>query len=359
MTLSVHKLEKFLARYEMIPNNFFIDKNGFCVYVEIFTLKNNNSFMLNIPSKYRMVVEYKTNIFQLNKHDIDEDGDLVEQLTDKNATKKIENGYDEIVLNKHLGVDNNIQINTEDKYNRPIKISEKETATMKGMYRQVRRLGLCMQGTRYGICVQSSSHMYCDKNDINIEGYSVTSDEHKHKYMKFFVIVDIELLYTKIKNISTDVHDIKTSISNVLIKNFTNHVKTISDTFTGYDIKKRELIITGKVNEYKTRLVEVEKILTELVVTETKLLEKRSETEDQLKLKNRNMLNRDIEKTKHMRTYDVKLSEIIDTKKELFRNILSLKIKHDNVILLADDVLFDVAVMSEFILRKMNTIDQL
>jgi hypothetical protein len=352
-TLSLSKLEKYLAKNEMIPNNFFIDKNGVCVYIEIFTIKNNNSFLLYIPAKYQVKVEYKTNIFVLNKHAIDEGGDLLEQMTDKSSVKKGEYGYDEITMTNRLG-----ETNAEDKYNRPIRISQKEMTTMKGIYRQVRRLGLCMQGTKYGICVTNSSHMYC-ATDSDIYGYSITTEEHKHKYRKYFVVVDIEFLYAKVKNIVTDVLDIKRSISEVLTKNLSNHVNTISTAFVGYDVRRREMAVNSKITEYKTRLLDVEKILTGVLESETKVLEKRMEADERLRVNTRNILQRDIERTKQLRTYDIKLEEFINTKKELFRNIVSLKIKHDHTALISDDIMFDVAVMCEDIIKKMTSIDNL
>jgi hypothetical protein len=357
-SISLHKLEKYLSKNEMIPNNFFIDKNGFCVYIEVFTMKNNNSFLLYVPAKYKVTIQYKTNVFTINRHKIDEDGDLLEQLTDKSSVKSTESGYTEITMTNHLG-DTNIRNNTEDRYNRPIRISEKETATMKGIYRQTRRLGMCMQGTKYGICVMSSSHMYCIHNNNGINGYSVNSEEQKHRYRKFFVVVDLELLYSKVKNIVSDVGDIKGSISDVLSRNFSTHVNTITTSFPGYDIRKRETAVNSKIKEYKTRLSEVEKTLISIVVKETSLLEKRMDVEDSLKLNTKTILNRDMERTKHLRIYDTQLIEIVNNKKELFRNIVSLKIKLDHVILISDDILFDVAVMCEDITLKISNIDHL
>lgn len=340
----------------MIPNNFFVDKNGICTYIEIFTIKNNNSFLLHISAKYKLTIDYKTNIFNINQHRIDDEGDLLEQHTEKSSIKSNESGYDEITISNHADK-NNIRDKTEDLYNRPIKISNKETTTMKGMFRQVRRLGLCMRGTKYGMCVMSSSHMYCVGQGNVIEGYSVTSNENKHKYRKYFTVVDFELLYAKVKNIVVDIGDIKTSISDVLGKNFHAHISTVSKTFPGYDIKRRELAVTSKINEYEKRLLDVESKLENILKNESSLLEKRNEVSE--RLSSRNVLSTDMESTKNLRIYDTKISEIVETKKELFRNIVSLKIKRDHTILKSDEILFDVAVMCQDIINKMNSIDNL
>jgi hypothetical protein len=359
MSLSVRKLEKFLSKYEMVPNNFFVDKSGMCVYLEVFTIKNNNSFILYLPKKYRMVVNYTTNVFQINKHKIDESGDLLDKFTDKSFVKSTEAGYDEISIQKHLGVSKNIELQTTEKYNRPIIITEKENETMKGMYRQTKRLGMCVQGTKYGICTISSTHMYCANKDNTIDGFSVNSDDSKHKYRKFLVMIDLEVLYAKIKNIVYDITDIKASITNIIVKNLSKHVSIIEKTMIGYDIKRHENFVIKKIDEYKTRLTDVENTLKQLLNTETKILEKRSDAENEINMTVKKGIKRDMEINKQMKVYDTKLQDIINVKKELFRNIVSLKIKHDNVVLISDDIFFDITVMHESIANKMNLLDQM
>ena len=56
-------------------------------------------------------------------------------------------------------------------------------------------------------------------------------------------------------------------------------------------------------------------------------------------------VHRDLEITKHTKDYDNKLNDLNTNKKEVLRNIISLKTKYNTLTLTSDNLLFDTSVM--------------
>ena len=96
-------------------------------------------------------------------------------------------------------------------------------------------------------------------------------------------------------------------------------------------------------------------MLNDVVDNEKKLLVKKSEVDEKLSLKQQTRgLNRDIEYGKLVRPIEVKLNELNGTKKDLIRNVVSLKTKHDNLLLVADSFSFDILVMLQTVNQKLQ-----
>jgi transcriptional regulator of met regulon len=176
----------------------------------------------------------------------------------------------------------------------------------------------------------------------------------KHKIRKIFVSIDLEMLYDQIKTTPEHVKEIKEGITSVLLTNFSKHMINASTMFADTKlIEQRNSNITSKQLEYVKRTGEVEKMLNDIIENEKKLLSKKAEVDEKLSLKPATGLNRDVEYLKLVRPIELKLDEINDKKKDLMRNLVGLKIKHDNLLLVADSFSFDILVMLQTVNQKL------
>ena len=356
MTLSMEKLETFLSKHGMVSKNFFVDSKMHCIYIEVLTLKHTESFMLYIPSRYSIKVEEGTNVFIIQSYKISNNGDIIDSYVDGSKLKETENKYSEINVKNHMSGKYNVEQSVEESYNRPIFLSGK-AENNRDIFRQLRRLGRCLQSTKYKLLITTSSFMYCITRDNDIILYNIDlHEELKHKLRKIFVSVDLEMLYDQIKTIHEHVNEIKEGITSVLLTNFSKHMNTASTMLVNTKlIEQRNTSITSKQLEYIKRTSDVEKMLNDVVDNEKKLLVKKSEVDEKLSLKQQTRgLNRDIEYGKLVRPIEVKLNELNGTKKDLIRNVVSLKTKHDNLLLVADSFSFDILVMLQTVNQKLQ-----
>ena len=72
MPLSINKLVKVLGAKNFIPKNFF-SLDGTCAFVEIVSLKNADTYMLYIPSKYEFDTNQYRNNLKLKQINISDD----------------------------------------------------------------------------------------------------------------------------------------------------------------------------------------------------------------------------------------------------------------------------------------------
>ena len=351
----MEKLETFLSKHGMVSKNFFVDEKMRCIYIEVLTLKHTESFMLYIPSRYIIRVEQGTNVFIIQPYNISDNGDIIDSYADGSKLKETENKYSEIQVKNHMTGKYNVEQNVEESYNRPILLSGKSDSN-RDIFRQLRRLGRCLQSTKYKLLITTSSFLYCITRDNNINLYNVElHDEMKHKLRKIFVSMDLEMLYDQIKTTPEHIREIKEGIASVLLTNFSKHMNNASTMLADTKlVEQRNTSITSKQLEYIKRTGEVEKMLNDVVENEKKLLVKKTEVDEKLSLKQTRGLNRDVEYVKLVRPIELKLNELNETKKDLIRNLVGLKMKQDNLLLIADSFSFDILVMLQTVNQKLQ-----
>ena len=76
--ISINKLEKFLGLNEMVPSIYYVNNRMRCIFLEVFTINNNDSFIIYIPSKYSMIVDEHEKIVMIEKHKINPSGDIID-----------------------------------------------------------------------------------------------------------------------------------------------------------------------------------------------------------------------------------------------------------------------------------------
>jgi hypothetical protein len=356
MAISIKKLESFLSKHGMVAKNFYVTNKMTCIYIEVLIVQNLESFMLYIPSNLDLKIEYASNVFLINSYPINENGDLFDQYTNPNDVNKAETNYEEIDLQTSFGK-KDVEKHFENRYNRQISISVK--FVNKDLFRQIRRLFLCIPSP-YKVILVMGNQLYSVKKDNKIHLYVLgekNNEFNRDKYRKVLVAIDLYVFYDKIKNIFDDVIHIKSNIMSLLRKNFIKHLEEIvtnNNNKSKLDQKKNEII--NKEEEYLRRTNELDKMLNDLLENERQLFDKKNKLEDQMNLTSSG-INKDIEKLKIARQYEIKLFDLNETKKDLTLNILSLKLKYDNLILFADSFSFELVVMSESINNLINNME--
>ena len=113
--------------------------------------------------------------------------------------------------------------------------------------------------------------------------------------------------------------------------------------------------IMAKLREYTDRRESVLSTISELYANEKRTIEQK------IRIANREngaitrfTLNKELEFAKQSKLIAERLSEIEDAKKELYLNNVSLIIKRDNLLLMADSVLFDVVVLNDTINSRVS-----
>ena len=355
MSLSLEKLETFLSNNGIIISNFYSDKNKKCMYVHVISLSAREPFIIKIPSKYSLKVNEQTNAYILQEYKVDKTGDVVTEYINDEIIKD----YEPIEIHKQIGDSSNAESHLEERYNKPLKLPCNNKSPMT-IYRQIRRLGLCLSGTPYNICINISDIMYMTSKEHEIKYFKTTdSSKFNDKHRKLLVVVDLDYLFENIDTVTDEVENVKKSIFDITRKNFETNLKTFYGKWVDNSkVKNIYNFVTDKLKNYVYRLKAVNEKLIEISKEESKYLEKKSEITSVNGMKTFiSKFAKDTELTRQMRPIDIKLNNINNDKKEIIRNILSLKLKSDHLLLITDDLTFDINVVSEIIQQKINNFD--
>ena len=199
MTLSIQKLEKFLALKGFIPTKYFTI-NSTCVYIEIMSLENSDIFLLYIPSKYNFFVDKDRNVYKMQYYD------------EKDIDENIENTYKEIDFIGTPEIKNgNIAFHLEENYKKSISIKDiatDDTKEVKNIINQIKRLKFCVQNVKYKIAISYKNFLFSIKRDDSIESYSISNYPMKN-FKQLYITVDLELLYEKIESVILNMKTIR------------------------------------------------------------------------------------------------------------------------------------------------------
>lgn len=363
MPLSVNKLEKLLSTKGLIPKKYFA-VDGLCVYMEVISISNADSFMLYIPSKYEINIGRGNDIYKMNYIDVDETGNIPTEFAGEPDNFDLENQYDEVDMNN---VSDNSKgdmiLQLEENYNHPISlkdINKDDTNNLREIFRQLRRLKFCVQSIKYKLCIIYKNFICCIRRDDTFEGFAV----HRlggNTERKLMVSLDLETLYDKIDSVSVDIKTVREGVYKVLDKNQTKHVRNIQKMLERTtDITNVSENMQKKKIQYSEYLSKLEGLLENLCVSEKKNIEKIMEIEEKYSADTSvKGIHSDIEKTHLIAKHETELSRINTVKQELIRNIMLIKSKHEDLSLKFDTICFDNTVMIDAIIKNFVSLTQL
>ena len=356
MPLSFNKLEKLLSGRGLLPKKYFTIHN-LIVYVEVLSISNAGCFMLYIPSKYEIEIDGGDDVYKVKYVEVTEDGHIPDDYAGEPDAIELGKNYDGDDIN--LGSNENhadMQGYLEEKYKYPVSLKgggNKDIVRLREVFRQLRRLKFCTQTLKYKLAILFDRHLCCIRRDDTYECF-VLQGGSLGEDRRLMVTIDLETLYEKIDTVSEDIKTIRDGVCRVLDKNQNKHIRNIQKML---EQKNKLLVFAGIVKEkklkYSKALDRLEKLLADLVVAEKKNMEKFMDAEEKFSRQtNLKGLNADIERSNQIYKFETEISRINSIKQELIRNILTARLKRENLSLSVDNIVFDNIVMIDAVLKN-------
>jgi len=364
MTLSLNKLDRLLSSADLIIKKYFVIDN-YCVYIELLSNNNAESCLLYIPSKYEIKVSPGEHVYKLDYLDITEDGNIVDNYAGKPDNFELEKKYNdiEIDLNPDLTGKQDMEEKLEESYNHPVSlkdVSKPDKKVINEIFRQLRRLKLCVQNIKYKLCIMYKNYLCCIRRDDTFECF-IIKHRFTDKERKLIITLDLETFYTKIASITVDIKTVREGIYRVLDKNQSKHVYNLQKILEYKKIltESSAKILQRKEN-YISYIEQLEKMLEDLTEAEkklhTKLLEINEEYGRDTSVKG---LHRDIEKSHLLTKYQHELTDLYNVKLEINNNILKIKAKYETLALKIDKICFDNIIMLDAIYKNFELLAEI
>lgn len=360
MSLSISKLEELLTTKNYAPKRYFVISK-YCAYVECVNFKNGISFMLSIPHKYKFKIKEGDYVYSLKIIDFNSDNDPVEDYSKELDDRDMESRYVEVELtNKLLRNDDNKEGNIsqylEEGYKRQISlkdISKEDKSDIKDLVRQLKRLKYCVQSIGYKLIIFYMNYLCVLDRDETIECFLIKQFDKIHS-RRLLVSVDLELFYQNQTRLDQDILDIESGIYRVFDKNQENHIKNLSKLLQEQiHIAEYTKTIYQKRREYNEYINKFNSLLTHLNLSETSILEKIKE-----------LNNNENTKSIHSSTYTIthknkledELIQLSNVKSNIIKNIRELRNRQEDMLLKVDKIMFDNLVMMASIMKNIETL---
>jgi hypothetical protein len=360
MTLSLNKLNKILETNGMKIKQIYAMDN-FCVYIEITFADIADTFLMYIPSKYEIdAVNYPT--YKLTQMNIEEDGTIPTDYSETIDDIEMEKKYPEIDISTNSENEKNIEKHLEENYNCPMKLSDlkkPDIKLIKDIFRQLKRLKLCMQNLKYKLSILYNCYLCCTRRNDTYICYSVENGNKDGK-RRVLVSIDLESFYEK-NNSSSMLEDVKTihkGLEFVLDKNQNKYVYNLQKMM---EYKTNfELLSTGVIerkNNNRAYLERLENLLSNILIAEKNIIKDIQNTNE--KYQNKKALYQDIEKSHIISKKQDELSRIIEVKNDIISNISKAKIENENLYLKVDQICFDNTVMLNTIMNNFTELSSI
>lgn len=356
MTLSLRKLEKVLTSKRLIIRKIFT-MHGQAVYIEIFSTITADSFLLYIPSKYEISVSGGDDVFRIKYIEISEDGYIPGDYAGEPDNFDLEKQYEEVDLNMSPDLQrNDLTDRLEENYNHPVAlkdIDKDDTNHLREIFRQLRRLKLCVQNVKYKVCIIFKCYLCCIRRDDTFEAFVIkhySNDGNR----KLYVSLDLETLYEKLDSLTVDIHTVRESIYKVLDKNQHKHTRMLRKMIEQKtDLGLFSDKVYAKKASYSRYLTNLEGLLNNLIKSESQLLSRIDQIEQKYNDPGLKGMHNDIERTHQRAQIETKLNHLNVVKQELITNIISIRAKHEDLTLRVDVATFDCAIMIDAILKNL------
>lgn len=357
MSLSINKLEKLLSNKGFLCKKFY-EMDGMCVYIEILDLNSSDVFMLYIPSKYDIPISNRDNVYQVEYLEVDEDGNVARDYAGEPDKHDLEQVYDssQIELDTDNGNGKDIRNFLEEKYDQPVHLrdmSVNDIKEIREVFRHLKRLRLAVKNLRYKVCIAFKHYLCCIRKDDTLEGFIVKKLQESSD-RKLFVKLDIEALYDNINTLSVDIRTVREGIYSMLNRNQTRHMINLQKLVLNAG---KVSVLSEAINTKRTRLADN---LTKLESMMVRISESEKSARERLinarssPGSSSTSFHSDLERTQMIARHETELTEIQRTKQEIIKNILGLKVKHENLLLRTDKILFDNIVMIDEVIRNIT-----
>jgi len=354
MPLSLDKLNELLLQKGIVPSKFFA-MDGTCFYIELFSLKTSEVFLMYIPSKYEFpLTPDDDNVYKIKYVDLENIDNVADNYAGGTDAEKaygadnIQLTPDDGKLEEHLEGNYKHQITLDD-------VSDDDKADLRSIFRQVKRLKYCVQNIKFKLGIMYKNYICAVRRDDSLNCF-VIKHYPRTELKKLFVIIDLESFYEKNEKLIDDVRTVRESIYKVLERNQGSHASTINKILAS---KKEIITIPQQAQirkvEYEKLYLKLEKLLATMIVSEEKILEELHN----LEIQGGETIQNDISKAHNKSRLDKELDKINSIKGDITRNMLILREKRENSILDLDKIMFDNTVMVDAILRNYGLLKSL
>jgi hypothetical protein len=357
MTLTLTKLTKILKNNGLVPKKYFLlDK--YCIYIEVFSMINADNFLVYIPSKYDLKFENEGEFYDLREIEVPENGEIPVDYAGKVDDSKLEETYDNVELDISLRKDDGVSLEEKLSENYDVSLSLKDitredTNRIREIFRQLKRLKLCVQNIKYKLCILYKSYICCIRRDNTFDAF-LAKELNGGDDMKLMVTTDMESLIKTLPSVASDVKTVREGIYKILLKNQFKHIKvleqmldyksTLSENFSNIKTKQKR---------YNSYILQLEEMFLVIEQRENKLLLQIDQVNE--KYNERKSLNEDIERSHVIGKLNDELKELSIVKQEIMKNIVIIKSKLENLSLRVDEICFDNIVMIDAITRNFDT----
>lgn len=348
MPLSIAKLHDLLTSKGFVPTKHFV-MDGLCFYIELFSIKTAEIFLMYIPSKYEFEMSEGDDVFKIKYIDMENVDNLTDEYAGKATDDDAEKAYGDMKV--HLSPDQNVEEHLEGGYKHQISlddISKEDSMDIRAIFRQVRRLKNCVQNIKYKLAVIYKNYMCSIRRDDTISCFSIKHHPRTDK-KKLFVITDLETFYEKNEKLIEDVKTVRETIYRVLERNQGMHSSMINRIL----LNKKEIVSIPqqanlKKTEYDSLYAELENMLKTMTESERRVVDEMYKLDKQ----ENTGLQSDISKAHNKSRLEKELDKINSVKGEITRGMISIREKRENSILGLDKIMFDNTVMVDAIIKN-------
>ena len=348
MPLSIDKLEQMLASKGFIAQNYYT-LDEYCIYLQVFSIQNADSFMLYVSGRYELVVKDRPNIYKLLYMEITDQDNIVANYGGEPDKADTEEVYTELNLDNAIQQSDNLEQKLKENYNREITLKDlslDDRKNIRDIFRQLGRFMFCVKNVKYKLSIFYRNYLCSITKDDELDVFLIHDYPSTNDY-RLYIYIDLKSFYSNIKtDISADIKTIKDGIQKLLNQNQIKHSKILNDILEKrVEVLKYSEIVHAKKQEYIDAIQQLEMLLKTVVDSENEILSKINE------IKNTNTdyglsgLHSDIERSHIMRKHESDLEQINSVKQEIIKNILAAKVKYDNILLQMDKIVFDQTIM--------------
>ena len=328
------------------------------VYLEVFNTLTAENFLLYIPSKYEISTDgvVGNDIYKISYIKINENGYIPGDYGGEPDDYELQKQYEEVDVNFTPDLKRtDLTERLEHNYNYPVAlkdIGKDDVSKLREIFRQLRRLKLCVQNVKYKVCIIYKSYMCCIRRDDTFEAFKIKNYSNEGN-RRLYVSLDLETLYKKIDSVEVDIQTIRESIHRVLNKNQVKNAMMLRKM-----MKQKEIIDSFSENVYeKTKaytdcLSKLEDLLKKLVKSENEVLINLDSLDRKYDNPDLKGIHNDIERTHQKSQTEDKLNKIKNVKQELIQNIIDIRCRQEDLTLRVDVATFDCAIMIDAVMKK-------
>ena len=361
MPLSVTKLENFLESKGFTVNRYFI-LDGLCFYIEICSNEDGNVILLYIPSKYEIKMHSGSNVYKISFIDMDSSEETSEEYAGKSDEIDSSDIYGNTNITLSPTKDKNVEDYLKDGYRTTISLSKillKDTLEIRSMRRQIKRLVYCVENINYKIGIIYKNYICAIRRDNSVDCFMIRNFT-RHNCKKLLVISDLEMLYEKGGQITSDIAKVSSGVHNILLKNQSTHRNVIEHMRENEkEIENVIQKIQDKKSVYDDQITRLENILDILAMKEKQL---QSELVEISEVQNtgggQTALHFDIKNIHQKNSIEKELAEIGKIRIKTSSTLYVVRNKLADVILTFDQIAFDNTVMLNRILENFAKIKE-